>query len=402
MQNLKAVKISETVYWVGAIDWGVRNFHGYTTSRGTTYNAFLIVADKITLVDTVKHGFFSEMAARIASVIDPSKIDYIVSNHAEPDHSGELAAAINLFKPEKVFASAMGVKALKDHYREISQEIIPVKDGESITLGNRTLKFMETRMLHWPDSMFTYLVEEELLFSQDAFGMHLASSERFDDELDWPLLSRQARDYYANIITLYSPHVVKLIEKIAASGLSFKVVAPDHGPIWRDMENFSKIVSLYKEWATRKLRRKAVIIYDTMWHSTEAMARYVEDGIKSTGVKVETMPLYACSRSDVADEMIDAAAIVVGAPTLNNNIYPSVADVLTYIRGLKFMTPYAAAFGSYGWSGESLKQIREYLDSMSTEVLGEVKSKYVPDEAVQKACFELGETIGNKIKETII
>ncbi len=401
LQHLKAIQISPSVYWVGAIDWGVRNFHGYATNRGTTYNAYLIMADKITLVDTVKHGFIDEMMSRIASIVDPSKIDYIISNHAEPDHSGELPNVIKAVNPEKVFASTMGVKALSEHFRNMDYAITPVKEGDTLSLGNMTIAFMETRMLHWPDSMFSYLVEEKILFSQDAFGMHLASSERFDHELPWELMHRQARDYYANIITLYSPHVLKLIEKVAASGLEFKVIAPDHGPVWSDMNLFGKLLESYKNWASRKLTHKAVIVYDTMWHSTEIMANYIADGIKSCGVKVETMPLASCSRSDIADEMIDAAAIIVGAPTLNNNIYPSVADAMTYIRGLKFMTPYSAAFGSYGWSGESVKQVREYLESMNTEILGEVKSKYVPDENVLKECFELGVKVAEKIKENI-
>ncbi|MCP4136484.1 MAG: FprA family A-type flavoprotein [bacterium] len=396
---MKAVKITDTVYWVGAVDWGVRNFHGYTTDRGTTYNAYLVMADKITLVDFVKKGFEGELLSRISSVVDPKKIDYIISNHSEPDHSGTLPEIVKEVSPEKIFASPMGVKALKAHFGDY--DITPVKDGEEISLGNRTVKFMETRMLHWPDSMFSYIVEEKFLFSQDAFGMHLASSERFDDELPWELLRKQTEDYYANIITLYSPHVARLLEKVSASGMEFKYVAPDHGPVWRNMESFGKILSLYKEWSSRKFSQKVVLIYDTMWKSTELMARYIEDGVKEAGVKIEVMPLYACERSTVASQMLDAAAVIVGAPTLNNNIYPSIADVLTYVRGLKFKTPFGAAFGSYGWSGEGNKQIKEYLNSMDVEILGEVKGKYVPDDAVREACMELGKTVAGKVKETI-
>ncbi len=398
---LQAVKITPHVWWVGAIDWTVRNFHGYSTDRGTTYNAYLIMAEKVTLIDTVKHGFEHEMFERISSVIDISKIDYIVSNHSEPDHSGGLPEAVKRIKPAKVFASTNGVKALAAHFGDMGTEITAVKDGESLSLGNLTLQFTETRMLHWPDSMFSYLLEEQVLFSQDAFGMHLASSERFDKELPWDLLKRMAQDYYANIITLYSPQVAKLLERVEKSGLSPRIVAPDHGPIWLDMEQFGQLLSLYKRWSSRQLTRKAVIVYDTMWHSTEYMARAIEDGMLKAGIKVETMPLASCSRSDVASEMIDAAALIVGAPTLNNNLYPSVADVLTYLRGLKFMTPYAAAFGSYGWSGESVKQIREYFATMETEVIGEIKTQYVPTETVKQACFDLGVKIANAVKEKI-
>jgi len=394
---MKAIKISDNVYWVGAIDWGVRNFHGYTTNKGTTYNAYLIMGEKITLIDTVKYGFRKELLSRISSVIDPEKIDYIVSNHAEPDHSGALPEVIKTVKPEKVFASKMGVKALVNYYPGL--EVAAVDNNSELSLGNLTLKFMETRMLHWPDSMFTYLVEDKVLFSQDAFGMHMASTERFDTDFEWNLLEKQAADYYANIIILYSTYILKLLDKVASSGLEFKYVAPDHGPIWRDMEMFGKLFNLYRSWAQRKLERKVVIIYDTMWKSTEKMARYIEDGIRrSGGVKVQTMPLASCSRSEVADELLDAAAIVVGAPTLNNNIYPSVADVLTYVKGLKFNTPISAAFGSYGWSGESIRQIKEYLSSMKTELVGEVSTKYSPCDETKEKCYLLGETVANNVK----
>lgn len=400
-QNFKAVKISDSVYWVGAIDWGMRYFHGYSTGRGTTYNAFLILADKITLIDTVKKGFEGELLSRVASVIDPQKIDYIISNHAEPDHTGSLSHVIETVKPEKVFASKMGVKALDAHYGDVGIEITPVDNGGELSLGNLTLNFIETRMLHWPDSMFTYLVEEKVLFSQDAFGMHLATSERFDDELPWDLLINMSEDYYANIITLYSKFVRGLLKKVAESGLEFEIVAPDHGPIWRNTDNFTKILDKYDRWASRKTSRKAVIVFDTMWHATEKMARTIEEGLISTGVEVRTMSLQACSRSDVATEMLEASAIIVGTPTLNNNLFPSVADALTYVKGLKFETPFGGVFGSSGWSGEGVPQVKAILEDMECEIVGTVKAKYTPDEKVYKECFDLGVEIGNKINNLI-
>lgn len=392
-----AIKITDSVYWVGAIDWGVRNFHGYTTACGTTYNAYLIMADKPTLVDTVKKGFEAEMFARIASVIDPQKIEYIVSNHSEPDHSGSLAEAIERTNPEKVFASVIGVQTLKKHYT-LGIELTPVSTGESLSLGNKTLQFTETKMIHWPDSMISYLKEEHLLFSQDAFGMHLASTERFDDELSWDLLQTQAADYYANIVTLYSSQVQKLLQLVAESQLKFEIVAPDHGPIWRTHKGIEKIVELYDQWSKRQVKNKIVIVYDTMWKSTEKMARAVEEGAKSHGAHVIVLPLTANDRSAVAKEMLDAAAIIVGTPTLNNNIFPSLADALTYVKGLKFKTPIGAVFGSYGWSGEGTKQAVEYLSGMGCEVLGEVKCVYVPDEEVLKKCVELGKVVAERVK----
>jgi flavorubredoxin len=238
-----AIKISEHVYWVGAIDWSIRDFHGYTTPHGSTYNAYLVMADKITLIDAVKAPFMDEMLARVSSVADPSKIDYIVSNHSEQDHSGCLLKVIDRVKPEKVFASATGVKTLKDIFHD-NYNILPVKDGETLNLGNMDLKFMETRMIHWPDSMFSYLEKDGLLFSQDAFGMHLATFERFADELPTDMLEYEAATYYANIVLPYSPVVLKALEKVASSGWAIKIFAPDHGPVWRKDLNF--IIDLYK------------------------------------------------------------------------------------------------------------------------------------------------------------
>ncbi|MCI0470066.1 MAG: FprA family A-type flavoprotein, partial [Candidatus Aminicenantes bacterium] len=386
---LKAVPLTDCVYWVGAIDWNIRDFHGYRTGRGTTYNAYLILADKVTLVDTVKQGFFDEMLARIAAVVDPGKIDYVISNHAEADHSGSLLQTIETIKPGKVFASKMGVKALKAHYGE-TLEITAVNDGETLDIGGKRLTFMETPMLHWPDSMFSYLPEEKLLFSQDAFGMHLATGERFADELPWEQLEKQAASYYANIITLYSPQVIKLLKKVAESGLDFSMVAPDHGPVWRDMDGFAKLLALYKKWSNRELERKIVIVYDTMWKSTEKMARAIEEGVRQSGVKVISLCLSSCGRSEVADEMLDAAGLIVGSPTLNNNLFPTLADTLTYLKGLRFRTPYAAVFGSYGWSGEAVNQARDQVAAMGAEIVGEVKAQYRPGAEILQACFDLG------------
>lgn len=395
---MEAVPLTDSVYWVGAIDWNIRDFHGYKTGRGTTYNAYLILAEKVTLVDTVKQGFFEEMLARIASIVDPGKIDYVISNHAEPDHSGSLLQAIEAVKPAKVFASKMGVKTLKAYYGE-ALDVAAVNDAETLDLGGKRLTFMETPMVHWPDSMFSYLPEEKLLFSQDAFGMHLASGERCADELPWELLEKQAASYYANIITLYSPQVVKLLKKTAESGLEFSLVAPDHGPVWRDMKSFAKLLALYKKWSNRELGRKIVIVYDTMWKSTEKMARAIEEGVRQSGIKVISLCLSSCGRSEVADEMLDAAGLIVGSPTLNNNLFPSLADVLTYLKGLRFRTPYAAVFGSYGWSGEAISQAKDQLTAMGAEIVGEVKAQYRPGVEILQACFDLGRATAQKVDE---
>ncbi|MEO0081023.1 MAG: FprA family A-type flavoprotein [candidate division WOR-3 bacterium] len=395
--TFSAVRVSEHVYWVGAIDWGLRDFHGYTTHRGSSYNAYLILADKVTLVDTVKRGFADELLARTASVIDPRRIDFIVSNHAEMDHSGSLPEIIQAVQPEKVFASAMGVKALAAH--NLAQQIEAVGNGSSLNLGNLTLRFWETRMLHWPDSMVSYLVEDQVLFSQDGFGMHLASSERFADEVDPWILRYEAAKYYANILLPYSPLVTRLLATIKELGIPIACIAPDHGPIWR---KGLEVLEWWREWAEQKPTKKAVIAYDTMWKSTELMARAIAEGLVETGATVKLAGMHGSTRSDVATELLEAGAFLVGSPTINNNMFPTVADLLCYIRGLKPKNLVGQAFGSYGWSGEGVKQVREELARMGVELVGEpVAINYVPNQSALQACRELGRAVGRRMQERL-
>lgn len=392
--TFKAVQVTEDVWWVGAIDWNVRDFHGYRTGRGSTYNAYLVLADKITLIDTVKAPFREEMMERIASVVDPGKIEYIVSNHSEMDHSGSLPQVIAAVNPKKVFASVVGAKTLAELFPNPG-EITPVKDGETFSLGNRTLTFLETRMLHWPDSMFTYLNEEQLLFSQDAFGMHYASLERFADGCDPAALAYEAATYYANILLPYSPQVLKLIEKVKSAKLSFKIIAPDHGPIWR--KETDGIIGRYARWATQKPEGRAVVVYATMWHSTERMARAISEGLAAGGLRVKVMSMDEVHRSDVMYELLCAGAVAVGSPTLNNHVLPNMADILTYMRGLKPRNMIAAAFGSYGWSGEAVREIEEVLTEMKLEKTGEgIRVKNVPDAEALSRCYDLGKDMAGQ------
>jgi len=392
-----AIKVTDNVYWVGAIDWTIRDFHGYTTPHGSAYNAYLVMADDITLIDTVKAPFMDEMFSRIKSVVEPSQIKNIISNHSEMDHSGCLPEVIDLIKPEKVFASVFGVKTLKELFHD-QHEIIPVKDGETLSLGNMELTFMETRMIHWPDSMFTYLAADELLFSQDAFGMHLATLERFADEIPAATLEYEGATYYANIVLPYSPIVLKALDKVAASGLKIKIIAPDHGPVWR--KDIGRIIDLYKKWASQKPTAKAVVVYATMWHSTEKMARAISEALAQEGVKVKLLSMNETHRSEVVYEVLDAGALIVGSPTLNNNILPQMADVMTYLKGLKPANLIGAAFGSYGWSGESVKNLEAMLKEMKVEIAAEAVSvKNVPDSSVLGKCHELGKTIAEELKK---
>jgi flavorubredoxin len=393
--SFQAVQISKNVHWVGAVDWGIRNFHGYATTRGSTYNAYLITGEKTILMDTVKAPFREEMLARIGSLVDPAEIDMIISNHAEMDHSGSLPEVIRLVQPEKVFASAMGARTLQDHFH-LDDQIVPVKDGQKMSVGSLNLTFLETRMLHWPDSMMTYLAEDKLLFSQDGFGMHLASGERFADQLEDWVVELEAAKYYANILMPYSALITRLIGRFSKLDLEIEVVAPDHGPVWR--RDLNRIIDLYARWAEQRPTRKAVVIYDTMWGSTGKMARSIADGLTAGGAVARLLPLGSSHRTDAATEVLEAGALLVGSPTINNQLFPTVADVLSYLKGLKPRNLIGTAFGSYGWSGESVGLIRGILDEMKVEPAGEdLRVKYVPDESVLGSCVSLGEQVAGKL-----
>ena len=398
MSHMKAVRISDSVYWVGAIDWGLREFHGYATSRGSTYNAYLVMAEKPVLIDTVKAPFKDEMMARIASVTDPSSIDTIISNHAEMDHSGALPAVVAEIEPSRVVASPMGVKALNAHFA-VGMDIDPVKTGDKLDLGGLTLSFIETRMLHWPDSMFSYLEEEGVLFSQDAFGMHLATADIFVDQNDMSTVRWECEKYYANILMPYSNKVKGLLADVAETGLSPKIIASDHGPIWRG-KDIATALEWYAEWAEDAPSRKAVVIHDTMWGATAKMAAAICDGLKSGGSEVVSLPLASSSRSDVATEILGAGAVLVGSPTINNQIFPSLADTMTYVKGLKPKNLIGAAFGAYGWSGEAVKQLNAILEEMKVELVSEgIRAFYTPTEEVLEQCFELGAEVAAKLSE---
>ncbi len=397
---LQAVKISENVYFVGTVDWNVRNFHGYRTGRGTSYNAFLIIDEKITLIDCVKKPFYPELMARISSVIDPEKIDYIVSNHAEPDHSGCLPEVVAAVKPEKVFASVMGEKVLKAHFGE-DFEVIPLKTGDTLSLGKNTLSVLETRMLHWPDSMVTYLDHDKVLFSQDAFGMHLAMSKLYADENDRSVMEYEAKKYFANILLHLSNQVRGAIKALGELNLDVKILAPDHGPLFRTPETISFIQNLYAQMASGERGKKAIVFYSTMWGSTEKLAVALADGIRSTGVEVQLTSIDAVDRSDIMTAVLDAGLVCIGSPTMNNQMFPSVADVLTYMRGLLRTTnKIGYAFGSFGWSGEASKKIYAELAEMKFELPLEVQPvKFVPTVEDLKKYFENGVILGKKLAE---
>ena len=398
-KTFKAVPIARDVFWVGAIDRHIRNFHGYATHRGTTYNAYLVLADKPVLIGTVKEPFQDELLGRISSVIDPGDITYVISNHSEMDHSGCLPKIMDIIRPEKTFASIMGRKALEAHFR-LGARVTPVKEGDRVDLGNREIQFIEARMLHWPDSMHSYLAGERILFSNDGFGMHLATDERFADELPFETLEYEAKKYFANILLPYSGIVLKHLEKVKQSGMKISMIAPDHGPVWRSEKDVLKIFDLWENWARQKPARKAVVVYDSMWRSTELMAHAIGEGLREGGVEAILMSLSSCHRSDVATEALDAGALIVGSPTLNNSIFPALSDALTYLKGLRPKNMIGAAFGSYGWSGEAVSRLEEMLTEMKIELFGEnMRILYVPDGDGLKRSREFGKNIAKRLIE---
>jgi flavorubredoxin len=386
------VEIKDNVYWVGALDWNIRDFHGYSTPKGSTYNAYLVIDEKIALFDTVKKPFKNDLIERISRIIDPKRIDYLVVNHVEMDHSGAVPEIVELVGPEKVVCSPMGKKALLDHYNRNDWPYHVVKTGQTLKLGKKTVSFLETQMLHWPDSMWSYIPEDRLLISNDGFGQHWATSQRFDDEVEATELFGHAAKYYANILLLYSPIVQKLIAKVAEMGIDIDMIAPDHGIIWR--KDPAGIIEAYQRWSRQQNRKKALVVYDTMWQATEIMARAVGEGLKEEGVDFEVLNLKFSHRSDVMAELLDSMAVVLGSPTINNGMMPAMADLISYMKGLRPVGKVGAAFGSYGWSGEAVKLISEAMREMNIGLVGDgVRVKYSPKKEDLERCFELGRQV---------
>ncbi len=394
------VKLLENIYWVGAIDWNIRNFHGFTysTHRGTTYNAYLIIDKKVALVDTVHNPFKEEMIQSIREVIDPSKIQYIVANHVETDHSGSIAEILKHAPNATVIGTAKCKEGLQKHYFG-NWKFQVVKTGDKISLGNKTLSFIEAPMLHWPDSMFTYIEEDALLMPNDAFGQHLASSKRFDDEVDEKILMDEASKYYANILWPFSLLVRRKIEQVQNLGLKISMIAPSHGIIWRG--DPMKIVKSYLSWANGEAEKKVLIVYDTMWQSTEKMAKAMLDGISSEGIPAILFRLPFSDLGDIIAELIDAKGILVGSSTINGGILPTLAPFLDEMRGLRPRKKVAAAFGSYGWGGGATKTIEETLKNAGMELAAPaITFKWVPTKDELKKCYEYGKEFAKRMKET--
>jgi len=398
MNKFEAIKISNNVFWVGAIDWNIRNMHGYATHRGTTYNAFLIMGEEPILIDTVKLDFYDEMMSRINSIINPNKIAYIISNHAEMDHSGSLVHAVNAINPKKIYASKNGKIALEKHFKNSGLNIDTVENGEVLDLAGNSFTFFETRMLHWPDSMVSYYHNDKILFTQDGFGMHLATTHLMASDNKKETIRYEAAKYFANILMPYSAIAKNVIKKLMDLDLEIDLIAPDHGPLWNTPELIKWIFSLYSEWLEQKPCKKAVVLFDSMWHSTEILAETIADTFMHKGIDVVVVSATKNDRSDLATEILECGILMVGTPTLNNNMFPTIADHLYYLKGLKPKNLIGQVFGSYGWSGEGVGQIEKIMKDMGVELIGEpLKCIYVPDDEIIGKTKKLAESIAEKL-----
>jgi flavorubredoxin len=392
---MKGIEIKPDVYWVGGIDWDIRNFHGYSTNRGTTYNSYLIIDEKITLVDTVKHYLYDEMLSRIKSIIDPKKIDYIISNHVEMDHSGSLPKVNKLIPKAKIITSTRGEKGLKKHYKE-DLPLKIVNSGDRLNIGKRTLSFVHIPMVHWPDSMVTYSPYDKLLLPNDAFGQHIASSKRFDDEIEWGILKEEAAKYYANIVFPFGSQVQKALS--AVSELKIDMIGPSHGIIWRS--RIPNIIKEYQKWSQNQCENKATIIYDSMWGSTEKLAYAIYEGIREENLIVSMNNLSKTHISDVMTEILDSKIIIIGSPTLNNGMMPSIGGFLTYLKGLNPKNRIGFVFGSYGWSGQAVGEIEKILKEMDWEFPIEgFRVNYIPENENLKNIKEKAKQLAQMVKK---
>lgn len=388
-------KITDTVSWVGKIDWELNKFHGeeYSTHKGSSYNSYLIRDEKTVLIDTVWAPFSKEFVENLKKVIDLKEIDYIVVNHSEIDHSGALADIMEEIPDTPIYCTKNGAKIIKGHHHK-DWNFVEVKTGDTLDIGKNKLVFVEARMLHWPDSMMTYMAGENILFSNDAFGQHYASELMYNDKVDQDELYNEAIKYYANILTPFSKFVVSKIEEVVALNIPINMICPSHGIIWRD--NPLQIVNKYMEWAKSYQENQITIIYDTMWNGTKRMAEAIAEGIKSKDKDVN-IKLYNCARrdkNDIITEIFKSKMILVGSSTINNGILSAAAGILEMIKGLKFTNKKAAAFGSYGWSGEAVKIITEQLKEAKFDVVNEgIRELWNPDEEALERCREFGRSL---------
>ncbi|HQO38895.1 MAG TPA: anaerobic nitric oxide reductase flavorubredoxin [Spirochaetota bacterium] len=392
--------VKNNVYWVGKIDWELRRFHGdeYSTHRGSSYNSYLIKEDKVALIDTAWKPFAKEYVENLQGEIDLKKIDFVIANHGEVDHSGALPELMRLIPDTPIYCTANGVKSLKGQYHQ-DWNFKVVKTGDRLSLGSKELVFIEATMLHWPDSMMCYLTEDNILFSNDAFGQHYASELMYNDLVDQNELWAECIKYYANILTPFSSFVTKKINEVLALNLPVDYICTSHGVIWRD--NPAQIIKKYLEWADSYKENQITIIYDTMWDSTRQMAEYIIQGIRESDnrVNIKMLNLAKSDKNDVITEIFKSKAILAGSPTVNKGILTSLAAMLEEVRGLAFKNKKAACFGSYGWSGESVRMLNELVKNAGFELVNDgLKVLWNPDSEAVKQCIEFGKSFAQMTK----
>jgi anaerobic nitric oxide reductase flavorubredoxin len=395
---MAAMKILPNIYSVGAVDWNVRNFHGhtYTTQRGSSYNAYLIIDQKVALIDTVYGPFAQELISNIKEIIPLEKIDYIIANHVETDHSGALPSLMPLCPNAKILGTAKCKEGLYRHYYQ-NWDFQVVKTKDELKLGSRTLSFLEAPMIHWPDSMFTYCPQEELLMPNDAFGQHLAASERFDDQVDQCSLMEEAEKYYANILWPLGAVILKKIQEIQKLNIPIKMIAPSHGIIWR--KDPGKIINAYISWANGETKDKVVVVYETMWGATEKMAKKIVEGLAATGIEVKLYDVAKSDRTEIITQMLSAKGFIFGSSTHDNDMLPNIAAFLEIVKGLKSKNRKIGFFGSYGWAGGAIKEMRQMLqDSTAEQIVPGISFKYVPDALEFDSCFEFGTKFAQGLK----
>ncbi|RKY33079.1 MAG: FprA family A-type flavoprotein [Candidatus Omnitrophota bacterium] len=393
-----ALEIKKDIYWVGAVDWNVRNFHGhtYTTKRGTTYNAYLVKDEKIALIDTVHPAFTGELIEKIKQLTPLENIDYIITNHVEVDHSGALPEVLKLCPMAKVLGTKKCKEGLYKHYYG-NWDFQFVKTGDELNLGKRVLTFLEAPMLHWPESMFTYCPQEELLFPNDAFGQHYATSERFDDEVDQFVLMDEAAKYYGNILWPLSAMVLKKIEEVQKMNIALRMIAPSHGIIWRSFP--TKIIEAYSSWAKNETKNKVAIVYETMWGATGKMARMIAEGIIDSGLNIKLFDITFSDRTEVIREMLDSKGYVIGSSTHDNDMLTTIAGFLQFLKGLKPKNRLACVFGSYGWAGGAIQEIEKVIKEAGIEIsLPSLSVQYIPNEQESVRCYEFGKDFAKKLK----
>lgn len=383
--------LCKNVHWVGYVDWTVRDFHSYNTVRGATYNSYLICDEKNTLIDAVKAPYAKDLLANIQE--HTNTIDYIIVNHAEPDHSGSLPVVVAAYPSATIVCNKKCQDILSRYYDISGWNFHFVKTGDVLSLGERTVTFLDTPMVHWPDSMFTYLTEEKILFSMDAFGQHYASGHRFDDEVDITEVMEEAKKYYANIVMPYGKPTAKVLQQ--AAGMDIAMIAPSHGIIWR--RDIADIVAAYQDWAVCKPKAKVLVIYDSMWESTKLMAEAIVAGANKPKVEAKMIYVRGTGLTEIATEIIDAAAVAFGSATLNMGMMPMMGAVMTYLKGLRPQQKVGFAFGSYGWGKGAPEAIEDFLTEMKIEIVREpLKSQWRPDKAILEECYKAGEILAEK------